>query len=102
MKPVFKYTAYCGMTYGLVRKAIQMKTATITVYDKNTHEKRQAPVLLTDKVLVTIVHACAGAYLWPWYLYMDTTRAEMRLRQLDPYYYTLFDNKMSPFDYLYC
>lgn len=102
MNAVFKYSTYGGMTYGLVRKAIQMKTATITVYDKKTHEKRPVPVLVTDKVLVTMIHACAGVYLWPMYLYMDITKAEIGWRKFDPSLYTVYDNKMSAYDYLFC
>jgi len=95
--------AYMGatLTYGLVRKGIEMKNATILHYDYKQRKDTTHPVLFVDKAFITIVSGLSAVYLWPLYLACDLRKVEITGRELLPDVYETFPTpKKYLFDYL--
>jgi hypothetical protein len=94
----------CTCSYGFLRKAKQMQHATIQKYDYESHVDKIYPVLLCDKVLITLLSTCVSPYIWPFYLYNDLNYMELHNKKdrLDPKWYGYeADAKYSALYYLF-
>jgi hypothetical protein len=98
----FKAYAATTLSYGLVRKGIEMKGATVSHYDSKSRDYIRIPILTCDKVMITAVCAGATLYLWPLYLYKDFKKLEIKFnKDLKPEWYeSTLDNKYL-IDYFY-
>lgn len=87
--------------YGMIRKAIHLKDATIEKYDSVTLKHCRVPLLLTDKVVVTGISGLIAVYGWPVYLFQDIQRLELKLRSIDPEVYLGKESKRHLIDYMF-
>lgn len=92
--------ATVAICYGLIRKGLEMKNATITYYDFN-RKKQKTPVLLCDKVYITLISGIASFYAWPIFLYNDLKKMEIKYKKLDDWVYDYFPEKENAIDYLF-
>lgn len=99
----FTPTTYITATasYGFLRKFIEMKTATVRHYDPNTHEKIRVSVLTSDKLWISGVCGIVSIYGWPFYLYNDVKKIEIKMKNLDPNWYNQ-NQKDYLIEYLFC
>jgi hypothetical protein len=96
-----KYVA-TTMSYGLIRKGIQIRNATITHYDKNERQQIRVPMLISDKVLITAWCGCISLYMWPLYLYNDLCNLEIILNKNLKHEWYNVNEKKYKVDYLFC
>lgn len=75
------------LSYGLLRKGREMKNATVEYYDREKREDTRIPVLLCDKVFMTVLCGFSSVYMWPMYLYKDLKKLELRNKKLNPQWY---------------
>ena len=88
------------LSYGLLRKGLEMKNATISYYDREKRENTRIPVLLCDKAIVTAVSGVAAVYTWPLYVYRDLKKLEVRNKKLNPTWYDMNEERFL-LDYLF-
>lgn len=89
------------LSYGVLRKGIQMKDATISHYDSKQREYIRVPVLICDKVLMTTLCGIASIYAWPLYMYNDLKHLEIAMKKtLQPEWYNDHENKYL-IDYMF-
>ncbi len=89
-----KYIA-ASMTYGLIRKTIQVRRA--KVYDCKCEKK--VPMLATDKVMVVAFSTLVTPLFCPLYVYHDIKDLEIEIRHLNENDYQ--SQKEDVFDYLF-
>ena len=97
------FRAYLGTTlsYGFVRKAIEMKCATIEYRNWDTGENKRVPMLMCDKITTTLASTIMSVYFWPMYLYNDMRRLEFACKKdLVPEWYEVKEKKYVN-DYLF-
>ena len=84
--PAHAGMVYCAapMTYGGVRKVVRMRDAHIELRNTVTHVVKRVPLLLTSKVLATLIGAGTAVYLWPVYMVRDVYGTEIYMRGKDP------------------
>lgn len=84
----YKFTT-AALTYGILRKTFYLLNATTqeTYYNKKTNEieEYRVPVLITDKMGITIFSGFAAIYLWPLYVYIDLRNYEIYKSSDDKY-----------------
>ena len=66
--------------FGLVRKGVEMRRATVTRRHPTTKQWVQRPVLVADKLLITAMCTSMSMYIWPYWVYIDLKKAELLLR----------------------
>lgn len=89
-----KAVVFATMSYGVLRKGAEMRNATISVFDDGNGVKKRVPVLLCDKVMITIIGGISSVYLWPLYLYRDAKRWELAAKKhLDPTWYDMYETQ---------
>lgn len=90
------YKVYVATTisYGLIRKSVEMKTAKLKCYDHTKKTYIHVPVLTSDKILITAICGFAAMYVWPIYVYRDMNKIELALnKDLNPKWYCVQTNK---------
>ena len=96
--------AFVAISYGAIRKSHQLKNAHVVKYEINEIDretiKRRVPILLVDKVALTVLSAFSSVYLWPVYLYWDMQMLEIYNKSLKPSTYGFIEPKHA-LDYLY-
>ncbi len=96
----YKKYLVATLSYGLIRKGIQMRDATISHYDRRKNETIRIPVLLSDKVMVTGLSGIVSVYLWPIYMYNDLRKLEIDIKNVrHDWYYDSTDKYLS--DYIF-
>ncbi len=95
------YNAYVATTvsYGIVRKSIQMRNATECHYDAIKNETIRTPILMCDKVLIIGCSGIASLYCWPYFMYKDLRKYEVNAKNLNKAWYYTEDKHLS--DYLF-
>lgn len=98
-KNIHPTAAYFGTTlsYGFVRKAIEMKNATMEYRDYEKRENKRVPMLMCDKITTTLASMVMSITLWPMYLYNDLRKLELACRKVDlkPEWYGITEKKSA-------
>jgi hypothetical protein len=91
-------TSYC-----FLRKAYSLQDAKISQYNFKTSKYETYPMLMTTKVCITTLHTFAGIYFWPYFLYNDLSRLELRARNINElqYYQEDEDSNNAFINHLY-
>lgn len=69
------------ISYGVFRKIVHLRDATVTHYDKYKSQNVNIPLLNCDKFLIIALSGAASIYLWPYYLYKDCRSLELFIRR---------------------
>jgi len=93
---------FATVGYGVIRKAWQLRDATVSSRDIVTGDRVHVPLLLTDKLVITAVSGVAAPYLWPLYVLSDVRRAEIANRNSgNDLFYLQQEENFSAFDHLF-
>jgi hypothetical protein len=91
-------------SYGMCRKAYELKDATIThdVYDGHSLKKAQVqrPILLGDKLLLTSYATMLSPFLIPIHIKNDINKLQIHLQGLDPNDFEV-NKKEHLYDYIF-
>lgn len=84
MKRLLGSPYYLGATvaYGAGRKALLLSDAYVESWDRDLKRAR-APMLFSQKAIVTTVGAFSSIYCWPYYLYRDLSMLEIEYHMRD-------------------
>lgn len=73
-----------SVAYGCARKINDLKDAKIEIYDRENHDYKVVPMLITDKAAIMATSCIAAPALLPIYVMKDLAQVEMWWRQCDP------------------
>jgi hypothetical protein len=93
-----------ALSYGMCRKAYELKNATIThdTYDSHSLKKVKVerPILLGDKLLLTSYATVLSPFLIPIHIKNDINKLQMHLQGLDPNDFEV-NKKEHLYDYIF-
>lgn len=84
------------MSYGAMRKIVQLRDAHVERYDKRKKEYVKMPMLTTSKAILTLFGAATTVYGWPYFLVKDVMELEMYARGMGG-----FEKPTHEIDYIY-
>lgn len=97
---LMRYYVPLTISYGVIRKSHELQHATIRTYDQDLRKNTRVPMLLTDKIALTVFGGVAAIYGWPVFLVNDLRKTEVTLRKLDPNFYDCQSSKDSLLAYI--
>lgn len=89
------------MLYGALRKSCQVSNGTIEKYDPDLNTKRQLPLLMVDKLMITGLSSIASVYMWPMFMWRDLACLEIQLdKSKEPDLYDVYKKHRSYYDHI--